>query len=65
MFFLALKTENAAEKAGKDKLLKVDMEDEKEIKKLEKLLKLKRKKQLPSAFQEDGLDCILVKPITH
>lgn len=32
----------------------------KEISKLEKLLKIdKRKKQLPKSFQEDGLDCIL------
>lgn len=36
--------------------------DEKEISRLEKLLKIdKKKKRLPPSFHQDGLDCILVK----
>ena len=33
--------------------------DTKEVNRLAKLLKLKKRKNLPAAFKEDGLDCIL------
>ena len=33
--------------------------DDVEISRLEKLLKIKRRKKLPSSFREEGLDCIL------
>ena len=35
--------------------------EDKEIARLEKLLKMKKRKKLPSSFKEEGLDCI---PIT-
>ena len=35
------------------------MREEREIARLEKLLKMKKRKKLPSLFKEEGLDCIL------
>ena len=34
------------------------MREDREIARLEKLLKLKKRKKLPSSFKEEGLDCI-------
>lgn len=42
----------------KTRLLRANEDEKKEISKLEKLLKInKKKKSLPSSFQEDGLNC--------
>ena len=44
----------------KKKLLEDNIKEEKEIKKLEKLLGLGRKRKVPSSrFKMEGLDCIL------
>ena len=32
--------------------------EEREVSRLERLLKMKRRKNLPAAFRDDGLDCI-------
>lgn len=34
--------------------------EDKEIKKLEKLLKINKKQKVPSKFSSDGLDCIFL-----
>lgn len=39
------------------------MRENKEIARLEKLLKMKKRKKLPTLFKEEGLDCI--PPIPH
>ena len=36
--------------------------ENKEIARLEKLLKMKKRKKLPTSFKEEGLDCILKTP---
>lgn len=32
--------------------------EEREVSRLERLLKMKKRKKLPAAFRDDGLDCI-------
>lgn len=41
------------------------MREDKEIARLEKLLKMKKKKKLPVTFKEEGLDCIPPAPTNH
>ena len=38
------------------------MSEDKEIAKLEKLLRMKKRKKLPTSFKEEGLDCIPLHP---
>ena len=38
------------------------MREDKEIAKLEKLLRMKKRKKLPVSFKEEGLDCIPLHP---
>lgn len=37
-----------------------NIKEDKEIKRLEKLLKINKKKRVPSKFSSDGLDCIFL-----
>ena len=39
-------------------LLLANQREEREISKLEKLLRMKRRKNLPASFRDEGLDCI-------
>ena len=39
--------------------------EEREVSRLERKLKMKKRKRLPTAFKEDGLDCISHTHITH
>ena len=45
------------EKEGRKRRPTVSME-EREVSRLEKLLKMKKRKTLPTSFRDDGLDCI-------
>ncbi|GBM40635.1 Nucleolar MIF4G domain-containing protein 1 [Araneus ventricosus] len=55
------KKANTFENVRKKQLLEANKEEEKTIKRMEKLLKLnkKKKKKLPSSFKDEGLDYIL------
>lgn len=49
-------------KSRKKQLVEANLEEDKNIKHLEKQLKLNKRKSkgIPKAFAEDGLDCILL-----
>ena len=48
-----------ADVSRKSALLAANSKEDKEIAKLEKLLKMKKRKNLPTSFSKEGLDCIL------
>lgn len=60
VLFLSIKVEeNEAEEGNAEDLLSANQNEDRLIASLEKKLGMKKRKNLPSKFKEDGLDCIL------
>lgn len=54
-----IKLHKQFEKSRREQMLKANVDEDKEIKKLAKHLKLDKKKNIGKSFVDDGLDCIL------
>lgn len=54
-----MKLHKQFEKSRREQMLKANVDEDKEIKKLAKHLKLDKRKTIGKSFVDDGLDCIL------
>lgn len=54
-----IKLQKQYEKSRREQMLKANMDEDKEIKRLAKHLKLDKRKTIGKSFVDDGLDCIL------
>lgn len=54
-----MKLQKQYEKSRREQMLEANVDEDKEIKKLAKHLKLDKKKNIGKSFVDDGLDCIL------
>lgn len=63
LIFMCSQETHESQDNYKQKLLEDNKKEDKEIKKLEKLLRLDKKKKMPSQFSTEGLDCIFRIPL--